>query len=191
MLVFGYGSLVSRPSLATSLGREVAAHELTVAELVGYRRLWNAATDNAMPIPGYKVYVDQAGKRADVAVAFVGLAHEEGAVVSGAVLRVTQAELAALDQRERNYDSADVTAGVRLQGADEPALPVITYLPTVAAQERCVRGRRDGRLRISRAYEQLIRDGFAELGPGELARYQQTTAPPDAPFAELRRVDPF
>ena len=45
--VFGYGSLVCRPSLATYLGREpVGGRDWSVARLGGFRRLWNTAMDN-------------------------------------------------------------------------------------------------------------------------------------------------
>ena len=70
---FGYGSLVSRESLAISLGRPVERNTLVPAELTGYRRTWNVATDNRVRLPGYKVYVDDAGRRPGVAIAFLGV----------------------------------------------------------------------------------------------------------------------
>ena len=39
--VFGYGSLVSPTSLATTIGRHVAPDDVTVAHLHGYGRRWN------------------------------------------------------------------------------------------------------------------------------------------------------
>ncbi len=39
--VFGYGSLVSPASMATTIGRSVAPADVAVAHLDGYGRRWN------------------------------------------------------------------------------------------------------------------------------------------------------
>ncbi len=39
--IFGYGSLVSPASMATTIGRTVGAHDVAVAHLDGYGRRWN------------------------------------------------------------------------------------------------------------------------------------------------------
>ena len=39
--VFGYGSLVSPVSLASTIGRPIEYHDVVVTHLMGYGRRWN------------------------------------------------------------------------------------------------------------------------------------------------------
>jgi hypothetical protein len=65
--------------------------------------------DNSVDLPGYKYYVDADGTRPDVKVAFVNIVESPRDVVRGVVL---DADLDALDLRERNYERREVEAGL-------------------------------------------------------------------------------
>ena len=52
-----------------------------------------------------------------------------------------------------------------------------------ASRERAVRGRREGRLVVSRGYYERVRDGFAAIG--ERATFSRLTGPLMAPVADL------
>ncbi|MCW2986006.1 MAG: gamma-glutamylcyclotransferase, partial [Conexibacter sp.] len=103
--VFGYGSLVGLPGVRA-------------ATLRGHRRVWGVAMDNAVAVPGYKVYEAPDGARPPVAVAFLDLVEDASRDVEGALVAVDAAGLAALDERERQYRRIDVSGAV--DGADAP-----------------------------------------------------------------------
>jgi cation transport regulator ChaC len=150
VLVFGYGSLAPGGG--------------TPARLHGYRRAWNVAMDNRATIPGYKYYVDAAGRRPEVFVTFLNLVPGDG--VDGVVF---EADRAALDARERNYRRVDVSDRVELPG------PVYAYIGLDEAVARFEAGHREGRAVAQRAYVESVR-GIAE-------------PPPELPVLDLTRID--
>ena len=150
MFVFGYGSL------ATDGG--------TPARLRGYRRAWNVAMDNRVTIPGYKYYVDGAGRRPEVFVTFLNLV--PGEEVEGVVVRVD--DVAGLDARERNYTRVEVSPLV-----DHPG-PVFAYVGRDEAVARFEAGRRGGRAVVARGYLETVR---------------HLADPPPLPVLDLRRID--
>jgi len=179
-LVFAFGSLAATPG-----GRPAA--------LRGLRRTWGVAMDNRVVIPSYKVWVDPAtGRRPPVHVAFLDL-EDAGpdARVSGVLLAVPTAALAALDRRERNYERRDVTDSVDRSG--DPAWPagarVWAYFGRADARERCARARRAGTAVVARSYLEEVRAAFAARGPSALAAYEASTAAPGMPVADLERID--
>jgi gamma-glutamylcyclotransferase (GGCT)/AIG2-like uncharacterized protein YtfP len=136
--VFAYGSLAA------------AGGEPRV--LRDHRRGWGVAMDNRQTIPGYKFYVDaESGDRPAVYVTFVCIWPERGASVEGVLLEVDDAGLAALDQRERNYDRVDVSAHLDGDG------PVWAYVASADGRARFERGRREGTLVVARAYLEAAR----------------------------------
>lgn len=172
--VFGYGSLAH------------SARGAGLATLHGHRRRWGVAMDNRAAIPGYKRYADADGSHPPVHVAFLDLTPGDGAV-NGLCRRVSPAELAALDARERNYERVDVTA--RIEGMPAPPGRVWAYLGSPAGRARLAAGRRAGRAVVSRDYLDLVLRGFALLGAAELARFHACSDLRDLPVAELHRVD--
>jgi dephospho-CoA kinase len=158
--VFGYGSLASV---------EHSGHSRR-AVLHGGRLSWGVAMDNAVAIPGYKVWEDAAtGERPDVRVAFLALelvADRSGGDVPGVL--VPARDLAALDARERNYERVDVTE--RVEPSPSPAGRVWAYVGHAAARERVHRGP----VVVARSYLALV----------------PASAPsPSMPVADLVRVD--
>ena len=150
--VFGYGSLVGEHPDAAP------------AELRGWRRTWGVAMDNAVTIPGYKIYLDPDGSRPDVCVAFVDVEPAKGASVSGVCF---PADLARLDRREHNYERVEVTGDIA-----EPPGRVWTYAGRADSRERQRLARAAGRAVIAAAYARSVADLIA----------------PDLPVRELRRV---
>lgn len=172
--VFGYASLVAAPAVAR-------------ATLRGHRRVWGVAMDNAVAVPGYKVYALPDGSRPALAVAFLDLEEADaGAEVDGALLAVDAAGLAALDARERQYERIDVRALVD----PAPGGPVWTYVGRAPGRARVAAGRA-GRapVAIQRSYAELVERAFAGLGPDALARYRASTEAPPFPVLELTRID--
>lgn len=148
--VFGYGSLA-----APGAGRPL--------RLAGWRRVWGVAMDNRVTIPGYKYFLDGAGGRPAVCVAFLDVVPDPAAGVDGVVFEV--ADLDALDGRERNYRRVQVD-GLWLYTGLEEARERFAAGPTV----------------VQRAYLESVRAGFAAHGLG-------FGPEPALPVLDLERVD--
>ena len=133
--MFGYGSLP-------------AERDGVPCRLRDHRREWGVAMDNRRAIPGYKVYVDpETGERPAVEVAYLSIAPEPGASVDGIAFEVSDGELEALDERERNYVRCDVTELV-----DGVHGRIWAYVGSAAGRRRLARGRRRGTAVISLGY---------------------------------------
>ena len=184
--VFGYGSLVSPVSLATTIGRVVDPSEVAVATLAGYGRRWNYGAK----------HVRAAWTLDDIAVAdgvmiALGLESSASESCNGVLVRVTDDDLTRLDRRERDYDRTDVTD---LVSVDEPAAGVatatpqgsrfVTYVPRASAVERYETARDERRAAIRQPYWDLVRDAFDVLGGSHPARYGTTPAP-DVPIVDM------
>ena len=177
--VFGYASLVAAPGARP-------------ATLRGRRRVWGVAMDNAVAVPGYKVYELPDGTRPPVAVAFLDLEPAgDDAVVEGALLRVDARALALLDTRERQYERVDVTTAVTVADAgDPPSGPIWTYVGRAPGRARVAAGRAGvAEVAVQRAYVDLVEAAFARLGTDALARFRASTEPVPFPVLELARID--
>jgi hypothetical protein len=173
--VFGYGSLVTMSTRA--------------AVLRDHRRVWGVAMDNRVALPGYKVYEEPDGTRPAAAVAFLDLEADPGTAVNGALLPVEEADLAALDGRERQYRRIEVTEDIDPPPAAADG-PVWTYVGRDEGRRRVADGRRGAAaVLVQRAYVDLVEDAFARLGADALRDYRASTEPPPFPVAELARID--
>jgi hypothetical protein len=168
--VFGYGSLAAQRRT-----------EGFVAELAGYARGWGVAMDNTRDLPGYKWYADGGGGRPAVFVTFLDIAESSGGAVNGLCLPVTDAELPALDARERNYERIDVSERIG-SGAR-----VWAYVGSMAGRERLRRGRAAGTAVIARDYLVGVRAAFQALGPRAWARCESSLDPGGLPVVALTR----
>lgn len=171
--VFGYGSL------AADLPR---SHR---AVLRGRRRGWGVAMDNGVDVPGYKHYRLRAdGTRPAVFVAFLDLFDDPAAATHGVCVAVDDAQLAAIDHRERNYERIDVT-GVVL-----PARGTVwAYLGSAEGRRRLSRARDAGLAVISRDYLRRTRASFAALGDDARADFESSSAVGDLPVWDLERFE--
>lgn len=152
------------------------------ARLHGWRRGWGVAMDNTVTIPGYKYYLDDAGERPDVCVAFLDLHEAPDAWVNGLCMPVDAAALEALDARERNYLRVDVSTAV------EPAIGrTWAYMGREASRHRFADAAAAARCVVARAYVEVIERGFRAIG--EWDAFTESTVGERPPVRELRRVD--
>jgi cation transport regulator ChaC len=177
--VFAYGSLLR--DLGGSLEQRLKS-----CRLREHRRVWNVAMDNTLTLDGYKLYLSAAdSSRPAVFVTFLNVVPAKGSHVSGVLFAVDAEELAALDERERNYDRHDVTGLVDGHRAGR----VWTYIGKPEAERRFALGAREGRTVIDKAYLESVRAGFQLIAADALAEFDATTDPHGCPVLELRRVD--
>ncbi len=174
--VFGYGSLVSPTSLASTIGRQVAPDDMIAVHLHGYGRRWNYGS----------LHLRGDWRHGDVdvhqgVVISLGLVQAEGEHCNGVAVRVTEEELARLDWRERDYERTDVTDRI---DTDLAGLPIVTYVPRPSAVERYEAARDDRRAAIRRSYWDLVDQAFAALGDHHSTIYAATPAP-DVPVLEM------
>lgn len=176
--IFGYGSLVSPASMATTIGRTVAPTDVAVAHLDGYGRRWNYGSLHLRGDWHHDgVEVTQG------LVVSLGLVASDAESCNGVIVRVTAEELAMLDWRERDYERTDVSDMIRLDG-DPIGDRVMTYVPRASAVERYEQARDHGRAGIRQSYWELVQGAFGELGDDHLERYAATQAP-DIPVVDL------
>jgi len=125
--------------------------------------------------------------RPDVFVTYVNLVEDAAAdaAVNGVLFPIDPGELAAMDERERNYVRLEVTDRMQVAVGER----VWTYVGSDGARERYERGRRRGAAVVSVEYVELVRRCFSALGTGELERFEGSTDPPEVPTRALRRVD--
>ncbi len=158
--MFGYGSL---PSEEGGIRCRLRDH----------RRGWDVAMDNRETVPGYKVYVDpESGERPPVHVAYLSITPQPGEHVDGYAFPVTDEELAALDERERNYDRRDVSEQCDLDGT------VWAYVGSAAGRRRLRHARRLGTAVVSHGYLERVRAAFGKVH-----------VPHDLPVRKLFRRD--
>jgi gamma-glutamylcyclotransferase (GGCT)/AIG2-like uncharacterized protein YtfP len=180
--VFGYGSLAA---LADGVVPSCTPHaQGFISELRGYRRQWGVAMDNRRDLPGYKHYTDELGRRPAVFVCFLDIEIDPRGSVNGLCLPVDGPRLAALDERERNYERIDVSASVDAGGAR-----VWAYVGARAARLRMRWAVAAHRAVIDGRYLEMVADGFAALGSGELERCADSLAPGRLPVVALTRHD--
>ena len=176
--IFGYGSLVSPASMATTIGRVVAERDVAIAHLDGYGRRWNYGS---MHLRGDwhhdGVTVTQG------LVVSLGLVAADSETCNGVIVRVSADELARLDWRERDYERTDVTDLVR-RDDDGPIERVMTYVPRATAIERYEAARDRRRAGIRQSYWELVNTAFGDLGGDHLDRYGTTPAP-DVPVVDM------
>ena len=177
--VFGYGSLVNRASLATTLGHmTTVGTDVFVATLHGYRRTWNATMGNLHDDLTDKYYVDAAGQRPDLGVTALGITATPDEAIGGVIFRVSGAQIARFDLRERRYDRIDVTSSVQSDALMESDDAIVTYAPSAAALRTHSQHLAKGTVVSARSYVQTIADGFGEMDTVELARFQAELTPP-------------
>lgn len=176
--IFGYGSLVSPASMATTIGRTVAVDDVLVAHLDGYGRRWNYGS---LHLRGDWAH-DGVHVRQGLVVS-LGLVASSTESCNGVIVRVTDDEVDRLDWRERDYQRTDVTELIRLE-ATETVERVSTYVPRASAIERYEHARNERRAAIRQSYVELVAAAFRDLGGDHLDRYETTPAP-DVPVVDM------
>lgn len=176
--IFGYGSLVSPISMASTIGRDVHSDDVAVAHLDGYGRRWNYGS---LHLRG-DWHHDGADVRQGLVVS-LGLVVADDETCNGVIVRVTADELAALDWRERDYERTDVSDHIRRDDGDRTE-SVMTYVPRTSAIERYQAARDRRQAGIRQSYWELVGAAFGDLGGDHLDRYRATPAP-DVPVVDM------
>ena len=176
--VFGYGSLVSPTSLASTIGRHVAPGDVGAAHLHGYGRRWNYGS---LHLRG-DWHHDDVDVYQGVVIS-LGLVAADGEHCNGVAVRVTDDELARLDWRERDYERTDVTDRIDAE-VPRRGERVVSYVPRPSAIERYEAARDERRAAIRRSYWDLVDRAFSDLGTHHSAIYATTPAP-DVPVLEI------
>jgi len=177
--VFGYGSLVSRASVAATLGREAPAP--IPARLAGWRRRWSIYRVNTAH---EKVFERLDGEPFEHVVGLnIELAPDAGEDEwpNGALFSLTEEELERLDLREVRYDRVEVTAGVRAD-AEFDRVYAFTAKPEHFASTT------PPDAIIIASYVEACRAAFDELGPEAWDRFLATTGEFPAPVVDARLV---
>jgi cation transport regulator ChaC len=112
--LFGYGSLLDANSAARTLQRPVVPSDLQPAIVQTFTRTWTAAVD---------VAITSEGRTRQETALFLDLSNVADSGCNGALLQVTDAEIAYLDIRERQYERIVVQAA-----AGERLVAAFTYI---------------------------------------------------------------
>lgn len=178
--VFGYGSLASPSSLARTIGREVAwGDDVHRATLDGWGRRWNYGS----PRTGVS-WTHGEAEIMDGVMVCLGIVDDPGGTISGVVFAVDDAELAALDRRERDYHRIEVTTATAVHGDVAATASIVTYVPRTSSIERYERARSIGSAAIRQTYWDLVDAAFTDLGDDALECYRRTPAP-DVPVIDI------
>ena len=155
--VFAYGSLVSRASIAATLGRE--AGDVWPATLRGWQRRFSLRRDNRT---SEKSFALADGSIPDwiLSLNLEPAAGEPGP--NGALIEVSAEELDRLDRRELRYDRVDVT-GMTVTAAGTPAFDRVHAF--TAKPENLAPADLAGAV-VLRSYVEAVEAAFAELGAG-------------------------
>ncbi len=175
--LFGYGSLVSPASLASTIGRD-PGEGFHIAHVDHFGRRWNYGSK---VLRGDWVHDGQEVVRG--LVVSLGVVAAEGESCNGVVFDVDEDELAALDWRERDYERVDITDVTTVDvGRFDGRVQV--YVPRPSSIERYELARDEGRAAIRQSYWTLVEEAFAALGGDHAERYGRTPAP-DIPVADI------
>ena len=180
--LFGYGSLVSPESLASTIGRDVELGEdFHVAELAGWGRRWNYGSK---VLRGHWTH-DGVDVR-DGLVVSLGVVRSSSESCNGVIFRVSADELVHLDHRETDYQRVDVTDQITIDGPDVGER-IGVYEPRPSSVERYERARDAGHAAVRKSYWHLVHTAFRTLGHDHAERYGRTP-PPDIPVVDIDLV---
>lgn len=166
--IFGYGSLLSRASMETSLGRPYSG-PFVAADVRGWTRDWSVAMPNRRGL-----FAVHDGVRMQPAeIIYLNVRPAPGAVVNGVLFVVDDRELAAFDRREWVYARErvnDALGGVVVEGGDAwlyTGLPEHVCDLSAPADQRAVR----------RSYVSIVTGALDEWGPAFRSRFMELSQP--------------
>ena len=163
--LFGYGSLLWRPSFERTYGRPYT-RQTEVAYLSGFRRVWDAL------LPNRTFYFRSGpGERCDPEHIVYLNVRPAKAAMNGLLYVITRQDLSGFDEREVTYDRFDV--GPLIRGVTVTGGPVYVYAskPTYVAEEKWPRER----AAIRQTYLDIVESGLEDLGPEFRTAYEAST----------------
>lgn len=181
LALFAYGSLVSAPSAALTLGRAVDPG--TPARLGGWARRWTLARDNLAVEKTFALTSDGSLPGFCLGLSLEPAEEREGP--NGVLLELSEAELDRLDRRELRYRRYEVSGAVRTaNGAPHGFSEVLAY----RARPENHRPVPPSGAVILASYLRAVEAAFASLGAGELELFRATTEPPPVDIVEAELV---
>lgn len=167
--LFAYGSLVSAPSAAATLGRPVG--DPVPVRLPGWRRRWSQFRDN---LAVEKCFARPDGSRPRHVLG-LNIEPSEGdpEPPNGCLLEVSEDELRRLDLREIRYDRIEL-----------PAAHGFQRLFTYRAKPAHLAPEPPPDAVVIAAYLAHVESAYALLGDGELELFRATTGAPPVDVVE-------
>jgi len=165
--IFGYGSLVSRPSITQTLQRDPG--ELHSATLSGWIRDWTVVLDNTSTIRRFELLPDRTVPKHVVALNVRRpRAGEEPTNPNGVIFEVSRDDIRRMDERENHYERIEITdeLSLNLEGN------IYTYVG-LNKYETLAEHKNDAILPLS--YLQLVEQGFGTISETEVETFNQTT----------------
>jgi len=169
--IFGYQSILTAGSLATSIATSDSIGTMIPARLPGYVRSWDAVRDFATNVTKRYVHVSD-WRRAERA-AFANLRPAAASVVNGVCRRVDSDKLPELDFREQGYTRVDISNTIAPYDGFElgAAFKCYAYVDPTPDMAGAM---------VSRAYYEMGRRGASRLNdtvPGFSDDYLASTEP--------------
>ena len=166
--IFGYGSLVSRDSIAHTLKRDPG--KLYPATLKGWLRDWSIVLDNATTIRRFELLPDRTVPKYVVALNIrKPNADEKATNPSGVLFEVSDEDIKNMDERENHYIRTDVTEDVSMDVKGR--IYAYVGLTKFETLDQC----KEAILPLS--YLHLVEQGFNSMGDAD--NFRQTTIFPD------------
>lgn len=161
MYLFAYGSILDPASAARTLGRPVAAADLTDAIVLNVQRDWG-------------VYIPVRDENDDeLDAAFLDVQPAPGHYVNGALIALSEDEFAMMRRREAQYDAIDVT-GDTVTAIDLDR-PVVTFM----ARAEFRKPRPGVRAAVPDRYRGLVEAMLEARGPVFDRHFAASTQPPE------------
>lgn len=175
--IFGYGSLVSRRSIAQTFGRD-PGELYPAATLNGWLREWSVMLDNTTTIRRFELLPNHQVPR------FVGAlnirkprSNEKATQPNGVLFEVTDEDIFKMDKRENHYTRREVTKDI----IGSPGGIVFTY---GGMREFCIPEKRKQEVILPKSYLDLVENGFSSISDAYLQTFRETTVPATIPIKE-------
>lgn len=177
--MFGYGSLMSKKFIQSSLLQKNYDGPFLAAGLKGYERSWSFAWPSSLPALSTdgKYYRDYIVERGDTIypryVHYLNIHPKDSSVINGVLYIVPTGDLPTYDSWELGYERVEVTGA--LQGYKIEGGPVFAYR-ALPAFEREPAGSVEESL-IDESYVEIIENAFGYWGEEFRLQYENSTIP--------------
>lgn len=169
--VFGYGSIISPTSLATTLGDKALNLNCTTCYLNGFIREWTAF----VPLEEEVRFADRSISH----IAYLNIRAVAGDNrVNGVLVPVTMDDLQLLVKREHIYDLVEVTSLIEPDPLPDHHVVAFTYQGSLKVEHSAIR----------KDYVALVKEACERLGEEFLDEYLEKTLPENMPRLEPEQI---